>query len=98
MRSILSTLADDFDVVLIDTSPLLAVTDAVPLLSAADGVLLVSRMGVTTSDAADEVVNQIRRIPGANLLGIVANDVRGRDAGMKRYSYAYGHAPDRVSA
>jgi non-specific protein-tyrosine kinase len=100
MRSILSQLNEEFDVVLIDTSPLLAVSDAVPLLSAADGVLLVSRLGVTTSDAAEEVVDQVRRVPGAHLLGLVVNDVRGRDAAMKRYSYGYGYGStyDRATA
>jgi Mrp family chromosome partitioning ATPase len=100
MRSILSTLTDEFDVVLIDTSPLLAVSDAVPLLSTADGVVLVSRLGHTTSDAAEEVVDQIRRVPGAHLLGLVVNDVRGRDAAMKRYSYGYGYGSsyDRATA
>ena len=100
MRSILSTLTDEFDVVLIDTSPLLAVSDAVPLLSGADGVILVSRLGHTTSDAAEDVVDQIRRVPGAHLLGLVVNDVRGRDAAMKRYSYGYGYGStyDRATA
>jgi non-specific protein-tyrosine kinase len=100
MRSILSTLTDEFDVVIIDTSPLLAVSDAVPLLSTADGVVLVSRLGHTTSDAAEDVVDQIRRVPGAHLLGLVVNDVRGRDAAMKRYSYGYGYGStyDRATA
>jgi Mrp family chromosome partitioning ATPase/capsular polysaccharide biosynthesis protein len=100
MRSILDTLNDEFDVVIIDTSPLLAVSDAVPLLSTADGVVLVSRLGHTTSDAAEEVVDQIRRVPGAHLLGLVVNDVRGRDAAMKRYSYGYGYGStyDRATA
>jgi Mrp family chromosome partitioning ATPase/capsular polysaccharide biosynthesis protein len=92
MRTVLKSLATDFDVVLVDTSPLLAVTDAVPLLTAADGVVVVARLGLTTSDAAENLVEQIRRIPGANLLGIVANDAHGKDAGMKSYSYGYGYS------
>lgn len=98
MRSILDSLREVFDLVIIDTSPLLAVTDAVPLLSAADGVVLVSRVGMTTTDAAEDVVDQIRRIPGANLLGVVANDVHGRDAGIKKYAYGYGYTDSRVVA
>lgn len=90
MRAILARLADSFDVVLIDSSPVLAVSDAVPLLSNADGVIVVSRVGMTTTDAAEDLVAQIRRIPGANLLGVVANDVHGRDAGAKSYQYGYG--------
>ena len=89
MRSILATLAENFDVILIDTSPVFAVSDAVPLLSTADGVIVVSRLGLTTTDAAEGLVAQVRRIPGANLLGVVANDVHGRDAGAKSYRYGY---------
>jgi Mrp family chromosome partitioning ATPase/capsular polysaccharide biosynthesis protein len=89
MRSILATLAEHFDIILIDTSPVLAVSDAVPLLSIADGVIVVSRLGMTTTDAAEHLVAQIRRIPGANLLGVVANDVHGRDPGAKTSRYGY---------
>jgi len=92
MRSILATLAENFDVILIDTSPVLAVSDAVPLLSTADGVIAVSRLAMTTTDAAEHLVALIRRIPGANLLGVVANDVHRRDAGTKAYQYGYAHA------
>ncbi len=77
----------EFDVVLIDTSPLLAVSDAIPLFSMrrwSD-----SSFRAFGDDARPmlrtDLVEQIRRVPGANLLGIVANDVHGRDAGVKNY-------------
>ena len=97
MRTVLTTLAERFDIVIIDTSPLLAVSDAVPLLSLADGVLVVSRLDMTTSDAAEDLVEQLRRIPGANLLGVVANDVHGREAVANSY-YGYGYARSRAVA
>lgn len=96
MRSILASLADEFDIILIDTSPLLVVSDAVPLLSAADGVLVVSRLGMSTSDAAEDLNEQLRRVPGANVLGVVANDVHGRHAAGQKY--VYGDVTRRVAA
>lgn len=96
MRSILASLAERFDVVLIDTSPILSVSDAVPLLSAADGVLVVTRLAMTTSDVAESLIEQLRRIPGANLLGVVTNDVHGRE--LTHNYYTYGYATARATA
>ena len=77
--SVLSELERRFDVVLIDSPPLLVVSDAIPLLSATDGTLVVSRVGTTTQDAASAVVQLINRTPGAKLLGVIANEVPLRD-------------------
>jgi len=44
-QQIFKTLADGFDLVLIDSPPLLPVTDAVLLAQVADGVLLVASAG-----------------------------------------------------
>lgn len=93
MRSVLAQLAEEFDLVIIDTSPLLAVSDAVPLLSAADGVLVVSRLAMTTTDAAKDLAEQIRRIPGANMIGVVVNDLHGHEAtGNSHYTYGYANS------
>ncbi len=58
-REVLDEISATHDIVLIDTPPVLAVTDAVPLLSEVDGVLLVARLGHTTKDSA-------RRVNGAD--------------------------------
>ncbi len=86
---LLNELAERYDVVLIDSSPLLPVSDALPLLSVVDGVVLTSRIGVTTRGAARDVVKAIRRVPGSHILGVVANDVRVSE-GRGEY-YGYGH-------
>ena len=66
-----------YDLVIIDTAPLLAVADTVPMLSMADAVLLVSRLGVTTRDHAERLLEVLARVPDANIAGVVANDLRG---------------------
>jgi Mrp family chromosome partitioning ATPase len=87
-RVLLGELAERHDIVLIDSSPLLPVSDALPVLSIVDGVVLTSRVGVTTRGAARHVVQTIRRVPGADILGVVANDVKLSEG--QHYGY-YGH-------
>jgi Mrp family chromosome partitioning ATPase/capsular polysaccharide biosynthesis protein len=89
-QMLLNELAQRYDVVLIDSSPLLPVSDALPLLSVVDGVVLTSRVGVTTRGAARQVVKAIRRVPGSHILGVVANDVRASE-GRSAYGYGYGY-------
>jgi Mrp family chromosome partitioning ATPase/capsular polysaccharide biosynthesis protein len=88
---LLHELAERHDVVLIDSSPLLPVSDALPLLSVVDGVVLTSRVGVTTRGAARHVVKTIRRVPGSHILGVVANDVKSSEGSTYGYGYGYGH-------
>lgn len=89
LREILDELSGMFDLVIIDTPPVLAVSDAVPLFSYADGVLLVIRMELTTRDAARRTVDLLGRIPDARILGMVANEVDDRAIGGGYAYYAY---------
>jgi Mrp family chromosome partitioning ATPase len=71
--------------VVLDTPPLMAVTDAAVLAPRVDGVLLVIKPGATRLSACRHSVEQLRRA-GANILGVVLNDVNMRSA---RYRYSY---------
>lgn len=83
MFEILHQVRERVDLVVIDSPPVLAVTDAVVLAPRMDGVLLVVRPGKTKLLACKQSVEQLQRI-GANLLGVVLNDVE-----IKRSSYKY---------
>lgn len=83
MQEILGKLKDRVDVVVIDTPPLMAVTDSAVLAPKVDGVLLVAKPGSTHMLAANQAVEQLRRV-GANLLGVVLNEV---DTSRSRYRY-----------
>jgi Mrp family chromosome partitioning ATPase len=74
--AVLATLSKHYDIVIIDTAPMLAVADTVPLLGLVDGALVVARVGVTNRDAAERLNDVVGRVPHANFLGVVANDVR----------------------
>ena len=83
------------DVVILDTPPLLSVADALPLMGIVDATIVVARVGTTLSSAGRRVQEAIDRLPGASLLGVVANDVPATDALGGYYGYgAYGPSPD----
>jgi Mrp family chromosome partitioning ATPase/capsular polysaccharide biosynthesis protein len=90
VRAIIGELRERYDLVLLDTAPLLVISDAIPLIEMADGVLVVTRFGRTTRDAARRLMQVLNRVPDANVLGVVANEVAGRDVGSGTYSY-YGY-------
>lgn len=93
MRQLLRAASELYDVVIVDTPPLLAVSDALPLLEMVDTTLLVVRLGTSTRNSADRGAEILRRVPDVNLTGIVVNDMRREFAG-KDYdayrSYGYG--------
>ncbi|HWH36075.1 MAG TPA: CpsD/CapB family tyrosine-protein kinase [Acidimicrobiales bacterium] len=58
------------DVVVVDTPPVLAASDAGQLLAAADGAVVVCRMGATPVDDARRTAERLARL-GAPILGVV---------------------------
>jgi len=77
LKSVITDLKRNADVVIIDTPPLLAVSDALLLASVADNALIVAAAGRTRSEAlqdAHAIISQSR----VNLLGIVLNGVTER--------------------
>jgi non-specific protein-tyrosine kinase len=85
MHAILRQVREEVDVILIDTPPIMAVTDAAVLAPKMDGVLLVVKPGVTKQAALRSCADQLSRV-GANLLGVILNDV---EFGRSRYGYNY---------
>jgi Mrp family chromosome partitioning ATPase/capsular polysaccharide biosynthesis protein len=72
MRQVLAEIAEHTDVVVIDTPPLLPVTDAAVLASQADGVVLVTAIGETRRDAVQRA-KAILDGTSARVLGVVVN-------------------------
>ena len=84
MEAVIAQLREHADIVLFDTPPVNAVTDAAVLATKVDGVLLVFRAGATKRDRAREARRLLDKV-NANIVGVVLTDVQGED----RYSY-YG--------
>jgi len=92
MKGVLAQLQDRFDMVILDTPPVLLAPDAAVLAAGADGVVMVVRAGVTDRGAAQDGVQQLYTV-GANLLGTVLNDPDARlNGGYSGYYYASRYA------
>jgi Mrp family chromosome partitioning ATPase len=90
-RSLFDEIASEYDITIVDSAPLLAVSDSVPLLSRVDGIILVCRLGKATYDSVKQVKSLMLRHPDANVLGVVANDVPLKAFGG-RYADYYNSA------
>jgi capsular exopolysaccharide synthesis family protein len=73
MRSLLASLSGEFDLVVLDTPPVLTNANAPILATQTDGVVLVVRAGQTDRDSAREAMQQLATV-GARVLGTVLND------------------------
>jgi len=99
----LSTLLDEFgkeyDLVILDSPPLLGFAECLQMATAADGVLIVSRAGETKRRAVAEVISVLNRLR-ANIVGVALNQV-SKNTSSDGYSYngyySYGHyqKPDK---
>ena len=83
MEAVIATLLQHADIVLFDTPPINAVTDAAVLATKVDGVLLVFRAGNTRRDRARDARRLLEKV-NAHIVGVVLTDVR---AERDQYSY-----------
>jgi len=87
MGRLIEVLKENYDVVILDTAPLQAVTDAQILSTKADGVILVVKADSTKKDSVLQAKSLLEKV-GANILGTVLNGVEN---GRKKYYYYYGN-------
>ena len=76
MKRLLAELSGEYDMVILDTSPLLVSTDAIVLGPLADAVLLVVRSTRTDRRTMVDVVRRLRE-SGSNVIGTILNDPEG---------------------
>ena len=97
-KKLLGDLRERFDFVIVDTSPLLAVTDGAILAAEADGAIVLVRAGETKRDQLAQAIAILNDV-GATVLGSVLSMVstRGGNA-YSYYQYHYGHADGRSSS
>ncbi|GII83261.1 chromosome partitioning protein [Sphaerisporangium siamense] len=93
MRKLLATLTDTYDIVIIDTPPLLPVTDAASLAAVCDSTLLIARHGRTRMGhiaRATELLSSIN----ARVVGSVLNLVPAKT--KDTYGYDGSYQPEEV--
>ena len=86
MRRFLAQWRNEFDHIVIDSPPVLSVTDAALLSVEADSVLLVIRSGQTTKDALRRATDLLTQVK-ARIQGVVVNAI---DMEQPHYYYYYG--------
>jgi capsular exopolysaccharide synthesis family protein len=84
MRSLMTSVCDRFDWVVLDSPPVAGLSDADILASMTDGVLVVVRALRTPADMLEKAMEALK---GRNVLGIVFNG--HEDDKAKSYSYYY---------
>ncbi|ROZ63043.1 polysaccharide biosynthesis tyrosine autokinase [Kocuria soli] len=85
MRNLLARMGQDYMVV-IDSPPLLPVTDPSVLAKGADGVVIVTQANKTNLDDLTKAVARLHTV-GATILGAVLNQVPRKGSGANEYGY-----------
>jgi len=93
MKVLLQELREQYDIIVLDTPPVLATADAGIVASLTDGVLLVVRAGATDKGAAQRACQQLANV-GARVIGTVLNDPGGQVAKEGDYYYPYDYAAE----
>lgn len=79
MHKILSSLKEEFDILIIDSPPILSLADMNILSKLVDGVLLVVRAGETPKDI---VLKAVHSLSSDKIIGVILN---GAERSMKKY-------------
>jgi capsular exopolysaccharide synthesis family protein len=91
MREALETAAGAWDMLLLDSPPVVSVADAVALATFADGVVLVVQAGKVPHEVIRRATGQILAVKG-RILGVVMNGVNLKRDGYYYDYYRYAHA------
>jgi polysaccharide biosynthesis transport protein len=89
MRKTIADLVSRCEMVILDTSPISAGSDAAILGAACDGVIMVVRAGATDRESARQAMEQLGTV-GARVLGGVFNDPDAELLKYGKYGGAYG--------
>ncbi len=89
MRNLIEELREEFETIVIDTPPSLAVADAQIVSSLCDGVLLVIDSGKVKISQAQKVKEKLAHV-NAKVLGVVLNNLKRNGEEGYYYYYYYG--------
>jgi polysaccharide biosynthesis transport protein len=89
MKMILDALLDHFDFIIIDSPPVLAVTDPLVLATRTDGTVLVARASRTRRDQLQQTAARLQEV-NSNLLGVMLNYLSPKRGTNYYYYYHYG--------
>lgn len=93
MKRLIQAVSEQYDMVLIDTPPIVAVTDAAILAQEVDGVIIVLAAGEVNKEYAQRAKEQLDKV-GAKILGAVLNKADMKTS--EYYYYYYYHGSDET--
>lgn len=88
LRTVLQDLANQYDIVLIDSPPTLGLADAIEIASITEGCLFVTEAGRNRASNIRGAINRLQA-GGANVLGVLMTKFDAKSSG---YSYSYSYA------
>lgn len=84
--AVLQILSNEYDFILLDPPPVLAVSDALTIGSHAGAVFILARASVTTECEIGETIKRLGH-SGISPQGIIFNDLKLREKQFEKYSY-----------
>lgn len=94
MSQLLSYLKETYDYIIIDTPPVLSVTDPQLLAVKADGTLMVVRAEKTKQKIVLNAFKELEKL-NVNVIGSILNDCGQKMGGYSQYYYQYEEQPDK---
>jgi capsular exopolysaccharide synthesis family protein len=93
MKQFIDGLKEKYEYIIIDTPPIIAVTDAQLIASHADGCLLVIASSQAEREAAVKAKELLEKV-NAKILGVVLNKLEVQEKGYYGYYYHYYYGND----
>jgi capsular exopolysaccharide synthesis family protein len=84
LTTIIDELAKHFDWILVDSPPVIPLSDVLSLTNHTDGSLMVVKAGSTSQDAVEEAITRLGK---QHVLGIILNGVEQSDLTNHKYGY-----------
>ena len=88
MKDFVDKLREDYDIVLFDAPPILAVTDSIVLARLTDQFILVVRFGSTDKDSINHTLMALANVD-QSLTGVVFNDLNRKNSYYSKNYYSY---------
>ncbi|MBL8892051.1 MAG: polysaccharide biosynthesis tyrosine autokinase [Planctomycetaceae bacterium] len=86
LPEVIAEFREMYDMVIIDTPPVLVVTDPCPIAANVDGVICAMRIKKNVRVSAERMVDILRSV-NANIIGVVVNGVGAQGTYSSQYSY-----------
>jgi len=87
LQKVLAEAAADYDLVIVDSPPMLGFAEGLQMAAVVDGVVVVTLAGQTSKDAVASVLSSLKRVK-TNVIGVALNEVH-EDMSDRYYYYGY---------